>query len=168
METADSCIRGYEASRPRVCWIATLRFNQFQTQSVGICKRNHRLPQPLQRLFQPDRVGRQPLPPELCRTLRYGERCFGHLAAAVTATPRARPCEKCEDGSWMAVAVAVIKVVTAGIVEVDRDFDQTQPQHANIKIDISFGIAGNCRDVMNTQNGTAHAFSRRAFKSPRM
>jgi hypothetical protein len=41
------------------------------------------------------------------------------------------------------------------IIEVDGAFDQPQPEHSGVEVEVALGIAGDRGNVMNAQN--AHA-----------
>ena len=56
----------------------------------------------------------------------------------------------------MARAIAVIEVVGAGVVEIDRQFDQPQSQHAGVKVEIGLRISRDRRDVVNPKNLFVH------------
>jgi hypothetical protein len=45
--------------------------------------------------------------------------------------------------------VAIIEMIGAGIVEIDRLLDETQSQRTGIKVVISQGVAGDGGDVMD-------------------
>lgn len=48
--------------------------------------------------------------------------------------------------------IAEIEVVDCGVFEIDRAFDQPEPKHLRVKVQIMLRIPGNCRDVMNPRN----------------
>jgi len=66
------------------------------------------------------------------------------------ALPRHRPGEKRESGSRVTVGVSIKKVISAGIILVDRFFDQTHTKRCNVEFGISLCITRECRDVMDT------------------
>ena len=45
--------------------------------------------------------------------------------------------------------VAIEEVVDGGVVLVDRLLDQAQSQHTDVEIDVSLGVAGDRRDVVD-------------------
>jgi hypothetical protein len=55
-------------------------------------------------------------------------------------------------GSMISVPPALMKLplICAGIVEVHCLLDEAQTNDVRVEIEISRGLAGNCRDVMNS------------------
>jgi hypothetical protein len=60
------------------------------------------------------------------------------------------PWKECENGAGVANAIAVVEMICAGIVEVHCLLDEAQTNDVRVEIEISRGLAGNCRDVMNS------------------
>src|SRR5213078_4658452 len=63
------------------------------------------------------------------------------------------PGEEGEDRAGMAGLVAIIEVVGAGIVEIDRLLDEPQAQRAGVKIEISQSVTGNGGNVVDAWHG---------------
>ena len=74
------------------------------------------------------------------------------FAVADRAAARAGPGEEGHDRAGTADFVAVIQVVAARIVEVDRALDQALAQQAVVEVDIGLRTAGDSRNVVNTAN----------------
>ena len=72
-----------------------------------------------------------------------------HLSGSAGAAPRARPCEKRDCCSGPAGSIAIIKMVSRWIVEIDGAFGETQPECLSIKINVALRIAGNGGDMVN-------------------
>ena len=71
---------------------------------------------------------------------RNGETGRIHLPGAASAAARARPGKKSNGGSGMARVVAIIKMISRWIVEIDRPFSETKPQNLRVKIDVLLRI----------------------------
>src|SRR5262249_5209916 len=78
------------------------------------------------------------------------------LACAANSASRARPREKGHNCARGAARIAEIKMVRAGIIEIHRALDETQSEHASVKIQIALWITGNCGDVMKSGNFDLH------------
>jgi hypothetical protein len=59
--------------------------------------------------------------------------------------------------------IAVVQVVAARIVEVDRELDQPQAKDAGVKVDIPLGITGDGGDVVETGRSSLHHGSNLLF-----
>src|SRR4028119_389780 len=57
--------------------------------------------------------------------------------------------EEGEDGAGRARAVAVVEVVGAGVVEVDRALHQPQAERAGVEIQVALRVGGDGRDVVD-------------------
>ena len=64
-----------------------------------------------------------------------------------------RPGKEGQDRAGLALLVAIIKVIGAGIVEIDGLLDQPQPEHAGEEIEIAVGAARDGGDVMDAGHG---------------
>jgi hypothetical protein len=69
----------------------------------------------------------------------------------VAAAGLTGPIEKGEDRAGGADGVGEVEVVGGGIVEIDRAFDQAEPEHAGVEGDVGGGIVGHGGDVMEAQ-----------------
>jgi hypothetical protein len=74
------------------------------------------------------------------------------LADAVEEGKRARP----------APLVAVIEVVRARVVEVDRLLDEAQAQQPRVEVEVGLRDAGDGRDMVNAGKGRGHGILRAA------
>ena len=73
----------------------------------------------------------------------------GSVTFGGPAGRRMLPGEEGEDGAGVPDLVAVIEMIGAGIVEIDRLLDETQPERAGIELIVSQGVTCDGRDVMN-------------------
>src|SRR5204862_6633375 len=64
--------------------------------------------------------------------------------------------KKCEDRSRRATVVAEIEMITSWVIEINRAFDESQTEKADIKVEVPLRIAGNCGDVMKAANFVFH------------
>src|SRR5258708_37119044 len=71
---------------------------------------------------------------------------------AKAAVWRSRPREESQNRPWMPYRVSIIKVIRVGIVKIDSQLDQTQPQHRSEKLDVRLRIAANGCDMMYAGN----------------
>src|ERR1041385_5287615 len=90
------------------------------------------------------------------RACRNAERRLLRLADAEMPGRCVLPGKEREDRAGLALLVAVIEVIGAGIVEVDGLFHQPQAEHAGVEIEIAFGTPRDGGDVMDA----GHVFPR--------
>ena len=156
MKTLDRVLDRNGTVRPRVnsCW--RTRTDQFNQKSIRIDKPNHFFAEPRQHFLRSDVLDLESVEPVTNRVRRNSERGCFDLAGAASSTPRARPWKKCEDRSRRAAVVAEIEMITSWIIEIDRAFDESQTEKADIKVEVPLRIAGNCGDVMKAANFVFH------------
>src|SRR5262249_50548173 len=99
----------------------------------------------------------QALRPVADRLGRDAERGLLGLADTIASGRDMLPREEGEDGAGLALLVAVIEVIGAGIVEVDGLLHQAQAERAGVEVDIARGVARYGRDVMNAGHGGSPA-----------
>ena len=102
--------------------------------------------------FMLDTVGNQTLDPEPQGSRRNREPHRGDLPRALTSPGATRPGEKRDEGPGAPGLIAVVEMITAGIIEIDRELHQPQPEHAGVKIEIALWIARNGGDVMDSHS----------------
>ena len=81
----------------------------------------------------------QPMRPVADRRGRNAERRLLRLADPELARRRVLPGKEGQDRAGLALLVAIIKVIGAGIVEIDGLLDQPQPEHAGEEVEIAVG-----------------------------
>ena len=64
--------------------------------------------------------------------------------------------EEGEDRAGPAAGVAEIEVVGAGIVEIDGELDQAEPEDAGVEIDAALGVGRDRGDVVDAGDGVGH------------
>src|SRR5947209_12021065 len=84
------------------------------------------------------------------RRFGNGEARSHNLSRSTRPATRARPCEKCDCSTWASGSIAIIQMVSRGIVEIDCPLGEPKPQKLRVKINIALGIAGDRGDMMNT------------------
>ena len=135
--------------------------DQFQHQPVRIAEGEHRraVAEARLRAFGRDLVPQQPLHPVADASPRHREARFRCLAGAVPALVRAEVGEEGEDGAGRAGAVAVVEMVGAGIVEIDRALHEAQAERAGVEVEVALRVGGDGRDVVDAayRNGAAAA-----------
>src|SRR6266516_6190149 len=132
------------------------RFNQFNKKSVWIDKDNQLFIEPGTRSFRRHMFLLQALQPIASRVVGNRECHSIDLACAANSAPRARPREKRHDCARGAARIAEIKVVSRRIIEIHCALDETQSEHASVKIQIALWITGNRGDVMKSGNFDLH------------
>src|SRR5947209_4896680 len=90
------------------------------------------------------------LAPVCHRSGRNGESGGYDLSGAARSAPSTGPRKKRENSSGRANMISEIKVVSTGIIEVNRAFHQSETQKFRIKVEVRLGIAGYRSDVMDT------------------
>jgi hypothetical protein len=68
----------------------------------------------------------------------------------------ARPRKECQDRPRRSARIALVEMVSTGIIEIDRAFDQTQPEQSDIEIEVVLRIAGDGGDVMKARDFLVH------------
>ena len=154
VKTAHSVFGGNGAGAPGRLGFGAGHADQRETHAVRIGKRQHRVAEALFRRLVRDAVFDETVRPIADGARRHAE--CGLLCQADAAASRRRvlPGKERQDGAGMADLVAIIEMVGAGIVEVYRLLDETQPNDTRIEIKIARGLAGNRRDVMNARHGS--------------
>ena len=89
------------------------------------------------------------LEPEGERCAGNGQRNRGELARALSPPLRPRPWEESEERSRAPRFVAVVQVVSVGVVEVHRPLHQAKPEDAGVEVDVPLHITRDHRDVMD-------------------
>src|SRR5215510_11046409 len=67
------------------------------------------------------------------------------------------PREEGEDRAGMALLVAVVEVVRAGVIEIDGLLHEAEPQDARVKLQVSGCAPGDGGDVMDAGHGVANS-----------
>jgi hypothetical protein len=106
--------------------------------------------------FELDSLVDQPLDPEANRAGEDCERCYGDLAATLSATTRVRPWEKREDASRSTLLVTEVEMVRGRIVEVYSSLDEPESESTSVEVEIPLRVARDTGDVMNTGGAEAH------------
>jgi len=102
------------------------------------------------RRASPTRPGAPPTSPASRPGPERGRR---DLAQTDTAAGGARPDEEGHDRARPSELVAVVEVVRAGVVEVDRLLDQPQAQHPDVEVDVALGVAGDRGHMVDARHG---------------
>src|SRR5687768_14602828 len=63
-----------------------------------------------------------------------------------------RPGEERHDAARRPLGVAKVEVIGAGIVEVDGQLHEPEPEDLRIEVEIALRVAGNRRDVMQSED----------------
>jgi hypothetical protein len=124
--------------------------DNFQLQAVGIGKTQHGFAKACDRRFRVDLMLAQSVGPIVERTLGRGKTGRCDLRRSHTAAKPAGPGEERDDRARAPQLIAIVKVVATRIVEVDRQLDQPQAQHAAVKVDILLRVGRDGRHVMNS------------------
>ena len=84
------------------------------------------------------------------------ERRNGNLSRSLATATSIRPRKERHDTSGGAFSIAEIEMVGGGVVEVDGSLDEPEPEDASVEVEITLGVAGNARDVMNPGGCKSH------------
>src|SRR5215831_14612528 len=84
---------------------------------------------------------------------RDAEGGFFGQPVAVASRCGMLPREEGEDRAGMALLVAVVEVVRAGVVEIDGLLDEAEPEDARVKLQVSGCAPGDGGDVMDAGHG---------------
>jgi len=77
----------------------------------------------------------------------------GDFAGASGAASGVGPGEEGEDGAGGASVVAEVEMVGAGVIEVDRAFDEAEAEAFGVEVEVGLGVGGDGGDVMETDDG---------------
>ncbi len=66
------------------------------------------------------------------------------------------PGEESDQSAGRALGVAVVKVVSAGVVVVDGDLDEPESEDSGIEIDIALGVTAHGGDVVDALDSVGH------------
>src|SRR5881397_84226 len=72
------------------------------------------------------------------------------------SAPCAWPGKECQDRPRHSSCIAKVEMISARIIEIDRAFDQTQPEQSDVEIQVTLRIAGNSGDVMKSGDFLVH------------
>jgi hypothetical protein len=98
----------------------------------------------------------QPFYPETDGAGEYSEGGDGHLASALSSSPRIGPGEESKNAPWIALLITEVEVIGGRVVEVYRTLDEAETEDAGVEIEIPLGIARDTGDVVNTGSAEAH------------
>src|SRR5271165_6852564 len=149
METADRVFRGYAAPIPCRFLLDALDAAQRKASSVEVFEREPRLAEALGWRVMADPLLDEAMGPVADRAFRYAEGGLLRFADSGPAGRRAVPGKEGENRAWMAGRIAVIQVIGAGIVEVDRLLHQAQAERSRIEIEVPARRACNGRNMMD-------------------
>ena len=112
------------------------RRHQRQPHAVRIAEGQDRFTEPLLRSLVADTLFDKAVPPVAKRPFRHPKHRFLRFADTEPARSGMLPREEGQDRTGMPRLIAVIQVISAWIVEVDRLLDQTQPKSAGVEFQI--------------------------------
>ena len=78
------------------------------------------------------------------------------MASSLTTSRLTRPWEERQNSSRVSYLVAEIDMIRAGVVIVDRQFDEAQPENFRVEVEGLLRIARYCCDVVKTENAFDH------------
>src|ERR1700736_3479873 len=70
-----------------------------------------------------------------------------------TSRCRVLPRKEGENGAGMASLITIVEMIGAGIVEVQRLLNEAQTDDLGVETQVARGLAGDCRDVMDSRHG---------------
>ena len=124
-----------------------------ESEPVRIAKSDHGTRETRERPVDVDAPLGEPNHPAVQGFSRHREgHGIDHAAAAAAAAGRHERKER-ENRAGMSRRVAVIEMIGAGVVEVDRLLDQSKAEKARVEVDIGLGVDGDCRHVVKAANG---------------
>ena len=102
---------------------------------------------------------RQPLVPPRERLGRHRKRRLRDLTRAVNSLPNGEVSvgERRHDRSRGSTLVAVVEMVDAGIVEIDRLLDQSLTEEAGVEVEVILRLTDGRSDVVKASDGLFHA-----------
>src|SRR4051812_26088058 len=112
-------------------------------------EQNERLSEAIARFLDRDAMLFESPRPKLSRARGDGKTCGHDLACANAPTPRVGPGKKSHDRARVPDSVPKVKVIGAGVVEIDRSLHQTQPQDPAVEIEISLRVARDGGDMVD-------------------
>ena len=100
----------------------------------------------------------KPRLPRVERTGGHGERRNGHLPCARRTVANAAWAirERRPQRAGRAAFVAVVEVVDAGAVEVDRLLDEAEAERADTEVEVGLCVVDSGRDVVEAEDGSGH------------
>ena len=129
---------------------------ELELEAVGIGEGDEGLAEALVGAFGDDAVALEFYDPVLERLGGDEERGgVDHAGAAPSGRGHGEG-EEGEDRAGTAVRVAEIEVVGAGIVEIDGELDQAEPEDAGVEIDAALGVGRDRGDVVDAGDGVGH------------
>src|SRR5689334_21663506 len=162
MEAADRVRLRDGRDRPGLRRVCIDGCDELEWQSVRVAESKHGLAESRRRVFG-RRVARlEALAPEVERIRPYRKGDRGDLAITDLTSRNTRPRKECEDRARRSGRVTEIEMIGAGVIEVDRELHEPQPEHQRVEVERPLGIARNRSDVMNAGNRAhrAAAFQR--------
>ena len=154
---AWSC--GHAAPAPAGLGLEALDAGQGEPRPVGILERERRCAEALDGRVVGDALLDQALGPVTDRALRNAEHGLLRFADAEPSGRGPLPGEKGEDRARMAGRVAVIEVIGAGIVEIDRLLHQAQAKRARVEIEVPARGACDARHMMDAARHASLPFA---------
>src|SRR6516164_7231764 len=155
MEAANGVFLRHAASAPTRAGLEALDAGQREPGPVGISERERRCAEALHGRIVSDALLDEALGPVADRAFRDAEDGLLRFADPEPAGRDALPGEKGEDRARMARRVAVVEVIGARIVEIDRLLHQAKAKRSGVEIEVPPRRSGDARDMMDA---AGHAF----------
>ena len=149
MEATDRVFGRHAAGAPSVGGLDRLRSSERKPGSVAVLERDGDFAESLHRRFVCDALLDKALGPVSDRAFRDAEDRFVDLSDSRAARRNPFPREEGQDGAGTARRVAVVEMISGGIVEVDGLLDQPHAERVGVKSEISPRRTRDAGDVMN-------------------
>ena len=153
MKAADRMLGRNRAVAPAGFRLDAGHGHEAEIHAIGILEGHEGLAEKLFGSLMGNALFQEAVHPIAKRRLGDAEQRALGLADAEPAGGRSLPGEEGQDCPRCARLVAIIEVIGAGIVEIDRLLHQSQAENLGIEVGVTAGRAGNGRDVMDTMMG---------------
>ena len=159
VEAANGMFRGHAACAPSRLGLDALDAGQRQPGPVLILECDRRRAEALRGRIVGDALLDQALGPVADRAFRNAEDGLLRLPDPEPARRRALPCEEGQDRARMAGRIAVVEVIGAGVVEIDRLLDQAQAKRPRVEIEVPARRACDARHMMDAARHASSSFA---------
>jgi hypothetical protein len=156
VEAANRVFHGHFRGAPSGRALAALGAREREPGPVAVLERERGFAEPLDGRIMGDALFDEALGPVADRAFRNAEYGLLRFADSEPAGRRALPGEKGEDRARMAGRIAIVEVIGAGIVEIDRLLNQAQAERPGIEIEVA---ARRARDAGHMMDAARHGLS---------
>src|SRR5262249_5497497 len=149
MKAADGMLSGHLGRAPSRFVFGPRHRHKRKAHAVGVLEGQDRFAETLFRCLMRNGLRDETMAPKAYRTFRHAKYSVLRFAHAKAPRRDMRPRKEGENSTWLSGPVAIIEMISSGIVEIHSFLDQPKPENSRVKIQIAAGGCCNSSHVMN-------------------